>query len=63
MAELGCANAGGVAMGQPVQGIPAQGMHVPQMGGLGGMRFMQTDVNGASSSGAGMGMPVSAYAR
>ncbi len=48
-------------MGQPVQGIPAQGMHVPQMGGLSAMGFMQTDVNGASNSGAGMGLPVSIY--
>ena len=46
-------------MGQPVQGIPAQGLHVPQMGGLSAMGFMQTDVNGASNSGAGMGLPVS----
>lgn len=44
-------------MGQPVQGIPAQGMHASQMGGLSAMGYMQTDVNGASSSGAGLGLP------
>ncbi|CAL5223409.1 g5921 [Coccomyxa viridis] len=52
---------GGVAMGQPVQGIPAQGMHVPQMGGLNAMGFMQTDLNGASNSGAGMGLPAARH--
>ncbi len=41
-------------MGQPVQGMPAAGMHVPQMSGLSAMGFMQTEVNGGS--GAGMGM-------
>ena len=48
--------AGGVAMGQPVQGIPAQGMHAQQMGGLSAMGFLQTDANGASSSGTGIGL-------
>ncbi len=47
-------------MGQPVQGIPAQGMqpgmHAQQMGSLGAMGFLQTDANGASSSGAGIGL-------
>ena len=46
--------AGGVAMGQPVQGMPAAGMHVPQMSGLSAMGFMQTEVNGGSGNGMGM---------
>lgn len=47
-------------MGQPVQGIPAQGMqqgmHAQQMGSLTAMGFLQTDANGASSSGTGIGL-------
>ena len=41
-------------MGQPVQGMPAAGMHAPQMSGLSAMGFMQTEVNGGSGSGMSM---------
>ena len=47
-------DAGGVAMGQPVQGMPAAGMHVPQMSGLSAMGFMQAEANGGSAAGMGM---------
>lgn len=40
-----------------MQGIPAQGLHAQQMPGLTTIGFMQADVNVASSSGTGMGLP------